>query len=192
GVAVVAVDSPRVEHALQVDQLVARPAQVVHHLLRASLHQRLPDPPRDVVERLVPCDALPLAAAALAGTSHRIADALGIGDLGERGRPLGAVAAAAAGVDGVAFEFLDSSRRPVHVGEQAAGRLAVEADGRNQAVTALDLPWPRDGVVLLPIVPALRRRITGEAFGDGQLARAGVQWLGDRPLYRDVCRPRIN
>jgi len=173
-VAVVAVDSPGVEDALQVDQLVAGPAEVIHHFLRPPLDQRLPDPARDVVERLVPRDALPLAAATLARAPHRITDALGIVDLVERGRALRTVAAAAAGMDGIALELLDSARGLVDVGEQPARRLAVEADGRNQAIATLDLPRPRDGVVLLPVVPALHRRIAGEALGDGQLARTGM------------------
>src|SRR5262249_50320512 len=174
GVAVVAVDPPRVEDALQVDQLVARPAEGGHHLLRPSLDERPADAAGDVVEGLVPRHALPLAARPVALSPERVADARRIVDLVERGRALGAVAAAAAGMNGVALELLDSSRRPVHVGEQAARGLAVEADGRNQAVTTLDLPRPRDGVVLLPVVPALRRRITREAVGDGKLARAGM------------------
>jgi hypothetical protein len=65
-VAVVAVDAPGVEDALQVDQLVARPAEVVHHLLLPSLDERLADAPADVVEHLVPRHALPLPAAARA------------------------------------------------------------------------------------------------------------------------------
>src|SRR5439155_1366114 len=80
----------------------------------------------------VPRDALPLAGATLARAPHRITDALGIVDLVERGRALGAVAAAAAGMDGIALELLDSARGLVDVGEQPARRLAVEADGRNQ------------------------------------------------------------
>src|SRR3989442_7041915 len=169
---------------LQIDQLVARPAEVVHHFLRPPLHQGLADPARDVIERLVPRDALPLPAGALALAPDGVADAFGVLDLVQRGGALGAVAATTAGMNGIALELLDAARRLVDVGEQPARGFAVEADGRDQAVAALDLPRPGDGVVLFPILPALRRWIAGQAVGGGQLARRGMQGLGDRSLHR--------
>src|SRR5207245_9967294 len=171
GVAVVAVDAPRVEDALQIDELVAGPTEVVHHLALAALDERLADPPRDVVEHLVPADALPLAAAPRSLAPQRREDALRVLDLVERGRALRAVAPAAARVHGVALELLDRERVLIDVGQQPAGRLAVEADRRDQRVAPRHLAGPRDRIELLPVAPALDRRIGGERGGRRELAR---------------------
>src|SRR5262249_57526249 len=101
-VAVVAVDAPRVEHPLEIDQLVARAAEVIHDLLRPALDERLPDAPRDIVEHLVPGDALPIAATALALAPQRIADALRVVHLIHRGHPLAPLPPAPARVDCIA------------------------------------------------------------------------------------------
>src|SRR5690349_5111499 len=106
GVAVVTVDAPGMEHALQIDELVPRTPEVIHDFLLASLDERLPNAAGDVVEHLVPRHALPLAAAARARPSKRIKDALGVLHLIERGRTLRAVAAATARVNRVALELL--------------------------------------------------------------------------------------
>src|SRR5262249_42002952 len=170
GVAVVAVDAPGVEDALEVDELVAGPAEVVHDLALPSLHQRLPDALPDVVEHLVPRDALPAPSTARADAAQRIADALGIGHLVQRRRAFGAIASAAAGMRRVAFELLDREGLAVDVGEELAARFAVEADRRDQRVAPLDLLGPGDRVVLFPVVPALDGRIALEAaLGGGEL-----------------------
>ena len=52
---VVAVDAPRLEHPLGV-AVLARPADVVHDLVVAVLHDRPPDAVADLVERLIPGD----------------------------------------------------------------------------------------------------------------------------------------
>src|SRR4029453_10129043 len=102
----------------------------------------LPDASRDVVERLIPGHALPLPFPAGARPPERVEDALGIGDLIQRGGTLGAVPAAAARMRGIALELLDLQRLLVHVGEEPAGRLAVEADGGDERVLALHLARP--------------------------------------------------
>src|SRR4029077_16439173 len=112
----------------------------------------LPDAAGHVVQYLVPRHALPLSRAPLALAPQRIEDALGIRDLVEGGRALGAVAAAAARMHRVALELLDLEGRRVHVGQQPAAGLAVEADGRDQRVAPLHLARPRLGVELLPVV----------------------------------------
>src|SRR4030095_5429135 len=130
-------------------QLVAGAAEVIHDLLRPALDDGLADAAADVVEHLVPGHALPLATAALAHTPQRIANALGVLDRVQRGRALGAVAAAAARVHRVALELLDLQRLLIDVGEQAARRLAVEADRRDERVATLDLLGPGDRIVFL-------------------------------------------
>src|SRR2546426_8818720 len=191
GVAVVAVDPPRVEHALQVDELVSGTAEVIHDFLLPALDERLADPSRDVVERVVPRYALPSTAAARPLAAHRIEDALGILHLIEGGGTLGAVAAAAARMHRVALELLDLQRVLVDVREEAARRLAVEADGRDQLVAPRDLLRPRDGIELLPVVPALDGRIRGQpALARREVAGDGMQRLGDRPIHLSPSLPR--
>src|SRR5205085_5249736 len=151
-VLVVPVDAPRREDALGV-AVLARPADVVHHLVLAPLGARLADTPRDVVERLVPGDALEAVLAALADALHRVEDAVGIGDLVERRRSLRAVPPARAGVLRVPLELPDLERLLVHVREEPARGLAVEAPRRDEHVAPLDALAPRGLVHLPPVVP---------------------------------------
>src|SRR5262245_21082368 len=163
GVRVVPVDPPGVHDALVVNELVAGPADVVHDLVAAALLERLPDARGDVVERLVPADALPLAPAPGPNALHRVAKALGILDLVQGVRPLRAVPAAAARVLGVPLELLNRQAVLVDVGQQPAGSLAVEADGGNQPKPAANAPRPGLRVVLLPVLPALDGWVACEA-----------------------------
>src|SRR5262249_39101230 len=182
GVAVVAVDAPGMEHALQIDELMARTAAVIHGLLGAPLDEGLPKKSGDIVEHFVPRHALPLAAAARPRAAHRIEDALGILDLIQRRGPLRAVAAPAARVHRVALELLDAQCLLVDVREQPARGLAVEADGGNELVAPRNLSRPRDGIELLPIVPALDGRVRGEtSLARYEVARHGMQRLRARP-----------
>ena len=136
GVRVVAVDAPAGEHALG-EAVLAGPADVVHDVVGPALDDRAPDPRRDVGQRVVPRHLDPAALAALAGALERRQDAIGVGHLVERRRPLGAVASARGGVLGVALELSDLERVAIDVREQAARRLAVEAGRRHQQVPAL-------------------------------------------------------
>src|SRR6266403_1867313 len=189
GVAVVTVDPPRVKHALQVDELVPGPAQVIHDFLGPTLDEGLPNAAGDIVERVVPGHALPLPGTPGALAAHRVEDALGILDLIQGGRALGAVATAAARMHGVALELLDLQRLLVDVREQAAGGLAVEADGRDQLVASRNFLRPRDGIELLPVVPALDGRIGGQpALARCEVARHRMQRLRARPVHRP---PRV-
>jgi len=65
---------------------------VDHDLVLPLLDDRGAQPRGDPVERLVPADTLPLAAAARADPLERVEDAVGVGDLVDRRRALGAVA----------------------------------------------------------------------------------------------------
>ena len=75
-------------------------------------------------------------------------------------------------MDRVALELLDFQRLFIYVGQQAAGTLAIEADGRDQHIAPRYLLGPGFGVILNPVVPFLDGGVVGETFGDG----AG--WLG--------------
>ena len=141
GVRVVRVNAPRLKDPVNV-AVGPRSPDVVHDFIAASLDDRFADAPADVVEYRVPRDAFPLALAALARAFQRIQNAFGVGDLIVSRRPFGAVAAARTGMRGVAFELADLQRLFVEVREQAAARLAIEADGWHEHVMLFDALGP--------------------------------------------------
>src|SRR5262249_1511881 len=181
GVAVVAGAAPRVEGALGVDQFVPGAARVIHDLLLPSLEEGCTNAAADIVQHLVPGDTLPLTTPARAGTAKRIKDALGVLHLVQGGWSLGAVPPAAPRMLGIALELLDLERLLVHVGEQAAPGLAVEANGGHQAVAPGDTARPGARIELLPIAPAIDGRIAIEtARGRIEVARVRVKRLRRR------------
>src|SRR5262249_24086734 len=115
-----------------------------------------------IVQHLIPTDALPFAFAAFTGTLQGIKNAIGIGNLVERRRPFGAIASAAPGILGIAFELLDCSRLFVDVRQQPARRFAFEACRRHQLVMALLALRPGLRIELSPIIPAFLWREGGE------------------------------
>ena len=163
GVAVVAVDAPGMKNSLMIEQLVTRPADVIHALVAALFLKRLAHPRCDVIENHIPSDALPLPFAALTRAPQRIANALRIVDLVQRRRPLGAVAPAAAGMLRITFEAANPVGVLLDESQEAACRFAVETDRRNDPAVFLNFSRPLRGVVLDPVVPFFHRRIAGEA-----------------------------
>ena len=117
GVAVVTVDAPCVEDALEIDELVPGPPEVIHDLLRPVLDEGPADTPGHVVEHLVPRDPLPAPPPRFPVRRKRVANPLRVIHLVEGRRTLGAVAAAAPGVRRIALELLDAQGLPVDVGE---------------------------------------------------------------------------
>src|SRR4029450_8166587 len=81
-----------------------------------------------------------------------------------RAGALGDVPAAAPGMRGVALELLDLERAPVHIREQPARGLAVEADRREERVLRVHAPGPRARVELVPAVPERGGRIAMQAL----------------------------
>src|SRR6476646_10657582 len=154
-VTVVAVDAPALQHAIDV-AVLAGPADVVYHLVPPVLLNRLADPAADVFELLVPRDARPAAVAARAAALERIENAIWIFELIGRDDALGARAAARPGVDRVALDLANVEGLLVDVGENAARRLAVEADARNDPVAPAFLLRPAGGLEVHVVVP-LRR-----------------------------------
>ena len=122
----------------------------------------------------LPVDPLELAGAPRTAALERVQDALGILHLVQRRRPFGAGAATAAGMHRVAFELLDLAGRLVDVGQQPAGRLAVEADRRHAAVVALDALRPGRRVEFRPVVPLLGVRTDRQLPGASHVAAAFV------------------
>src|SRR6187549_1658754 len=95
-------------------------------------------------------------------------DPLGIVDLRQRRRSLGAVAAPARRMRRVALEFGDLPGVLVDVGKEATARLAVEARRRDEAVMARRLVTvcPTLGVQFRPVVPTIGGRIVRQLCHD--------------------------
>src|SRR5512132_2581795 len=138
GVAVVPVDAPGVRNPLMIEQLMARPADVIHDLVASIFFQRFTHPCRDVVENFIPAHSFPFSFSPLSHPFQGITNALGVGDLIECRRPFGTVASAAAGMLGIAFKSSDAHRFLVDETEETARRLAVKTDRRNNLITLLD------------------------------------------------------
>src|SRR4029079_9544021 len=112
GVAVMAVDAPRLQHAVRV-AVFAGTADVIHDFVPPVFDDRRADPRRDLVQRLVPGHLQPPPAAAFAVALQRIQDAIRILQLVAGDYALGTGAAAAAGMDRVAFNL--ANREPLLV-----------------------------------------------------------------------------
>ncbi len=161
GMRVVAVDPPGGEHPLG-EAVLARAADVVHDLVLAPVADRLRDPPGDVVERLVPGDRfhlpLPRSPSRFRGKRMRSGSWIWLSVAG----PLAQFRPREPGCSGLPSNLRISPRLAIDVGEETAGRLAVEAGRRHQPVALLDPLRPRLRVELDPVVPALLRRIGAE------------------------------
>ena len=131
GVAIVSVNTPRVQHALVVYKLMARTPNVIHDFVLASFPQSQPNAGSEVVENFIPADAFPFSFSALAGSPQGIQNAFRIVDLVDGRRALGAIAAAAAGVRRIAFKLLHLHFFFVDIGQQSARGFTIEADGGN-------------------------------------------------------------
>jgi len=151
-VAVVSVEAPGLQDAIDV-AVFAGPPDVIHQLVTAFFHDGASNAPADVRERLVPGDALPLAVAAGALALERIENPIGILELVGRDDALGARAAAAARVYRVAFDLADLERLLVDIREDAARRLTVEADARNDPVLPTLFLRPALRLEVLVVVP---------------------------------------
>ena len=153
-VAVVAIHAPRGEHAFGVP-VFARAADVIHHLVRLARLDRAADAAGEIVERLVPRDALPLPFTARSRAFQRKEDAFRIRDLVERRRSLRAIPPATSRVVGISLELADLFRLLIDVRQESARGLAVEARRRHEAVVSSALD---------PIVPPLDGRKRGESL----------------------------
>src|ERR1019366_7448095 len=115
---------------------------MVYDFVVPSFDKSLSDSRSQIIEHLVPAHTLPFSLAALASALERMEYSLRVVGLVDRRRTPGAVAATAAGMLGIAFEFANLERILVNVGEQAASRFAVETYRRNDRIAALDLARP--------------------------------------------------
>src|SRR3970040_1104946 len=87
---------------------MAGPADVIHDLVAPFFLKRFAHPRRDIVEHFVPTDTLPFTLTSFADALQGITYAIGIGDLVERRRSLGAIAATTAGMLRIALEAADT------------------------------------------------------------------------------------
>ena len=110
---VVGVHTPGLQHPHR-EVVLAGSANVIHDLVVALLAQGLADAFADVRHRLLPGDLLPLAPTARPLALQGFQDALGVIDLIDRRRTLGAKASTRSRVERVAFKFGNVSRRLVN------------------------------------------------------------------------------
>src|SRR5579864_2091897 len=172
--AVVAVNSPRMQHALVVNELVSGTAHVVHDLVFTAFLKRIANATAQIIQDFVPTHALPLPFTTLPCPAQWIEDALRIVDLIDGGRPFGAVASAAAGMRRIAFKLLHLHLLFIYISQQAAGSFTVEADGRDQRIVFLNSSGPLRGIVFSPVLPAAGWRKTGK-FLRLQLLRCRIE-----------------
>src|SRR4029078_5023406 len=185
GVAVVTVDAPRLQDAVGVT-IFAGTADVVHDFVPPAFDDRRADLRRHLVQRFVPRHLLPSAAAALAVALQRIQDAIRIFELVRRDDALGAGAAAAARVNGIAFDFADGEALLVDVGEDAARRLTVETDARNDPVAAPFLLRPALRLVIDVVVPRRWIRMRTELRISHE---SGTLWPAATQMYSHAKLP---
>src|SRR5947209_2300569 len=126
GVRVVAVDAPGLQGAIH-DEVVTRPSDVIHNFFAAALLKRLANAGAERFQHLVPRSTLPVSTSSRAGALHGIEDAIGIMNLIDGCRALGAEASAAGGVLGIAFELGDLPGFFVDVSQHSASGFAIEA-----------------------------------------------------------------
>src|ERR1700691_893696 len=141
---------------------MARAAHVVHDLFATIFLKGLPDARAESLEHLIPRSPSPFPTAPRPRTLHRIKDAIGIMNLRDRCRPLGAKASAACGVFGIAFKLRDLSVFFIDIREKSARRFAIEADRRNKLIMPLNTTRPGFGIILNPVIPLLNRRVRRE------------------------------
>src|SRR5215510_729387 len=174
------VDAPGVQDPLVIKQLVARTADMIHDLVAPILFKRFAYPCRDIVQSFVPTHALPLSFSPLSNSLQRITNALGIGYLVQCRRPFRAVASAAPGMFGIAFESPDPQRFLVDETDKTARRLAVKTDRRNDLIMLLDFSWPMRRVVFDPIIPLFHGRIARQPAGSFQ---SQSRWMKRLPGF---------
>src|SRR5262249_42840312 len=162
GVRVMPVDAPRLQDAIDV-AVVSGAAYVIDDFVAAVLNQRAANFCCERVEHFIPSRSFPLSFAARPDAFQREENAFGIVKLIDRGRTLGAVASARAGMQRIAFEFADLTGVLIDVGEQSASGFTVEAGSWHKRVTPFDFIGPAFGVVFGPIVPAIDRWVACEA-----------------------------
>src|SRR4029434_1604908 len=140
---------------------MARPADVIHDLVASIFFQRFAHACRDVVENFIPAHSFPFSFSPLSHPLQGITNALGIGDLIERRRPLCAIASSAAGVLRVAFESANAQRFLVDETEEAVRGFTVKTDRRSDLTTLLYFSRPMGRIVFDPIVPLCHGWIAG-------------------------------
>ena len=175
GMAVVAIHTPRAQHALHV-AVVPRASDMIHHLVTSPLDNRGTNLGGERIQHFIPGRALPLALTALADALQGVQDTFWIVDLVDSRGTFGAVAPATPRVERVALQLLDPPALLVHVGQQPARRLTIEADRGDDLVVPLHFARPRLRIVFHPIPPLLRWWTRGQVAYSHRLA-AGSDML---------------
>jgi hypothetical protein len=127
----VAVNSPGSENAF-CETIFARPPDVIHDLMTAVFHDRFANARGENVENFVPRCLFPFPFTAFTRAFQWIENAIGIGDLVERCRALGAVSPARARVFRIAFELLYFTGDFIDVSQQPTRGFAIETGCGNK------------------------------------------------------------
>src|SRR5687767_15832857 len=114
-----------------IEQLVTRPADVIHDFVASFFLKRLSHTSGDVIENVVPRGPLPFAFASLPDPLERIFKTLRISHLIERCRALGAISSPAARMFRITFEPSNTVAVFLDDRDQTASRLAIKTDSRN-------------------------------------------------------------
>src|SRR5688572_26769477 len=160
-----------------IEQLVTRPADVIHDFVASFFLKRLAHPSGDVIENLVPRHPFPFAFASPADPLERIFNALRISHLIERCRALGAISSPATRVLRITFKPSNTVAVFLDDRDQTASRLAVKTDSWNDPAVLLYFSWPMGGVVFHPVVPFFDSRKIGQATTAGfEVCCNRVKW----------------
>src|ERR1051326_848383 len=186
-VRVVAVDSPGGENPFG-EAIFAGATDVIHDFVATIFYDGFTDSRGEIIQNLVPTDALPFSFAAFSTPLERIQNSIRIVDLIERRRALCAITSARSRVLRIPFELLNLIGVLIDVGKQTARRLAIETSRRHQLIVPLLTPRPCLGIQLSPIIPALpgrkRREMNARRAGIGGLVG---QWSFFSSAIRDVA-----
>src|ERR1041384_1953846 len=148
-------------------------SNVIHDFVAPLFQQRFSYAAGNVIESLIPGDALPLSGAALADALQRITNPLGIIDLIECRGSLGAISAPTAGMLRIPLETPDTSGVLFNESQKPACSFTIEANRRNDMAVFFDFTRPLRRVVLDPIIPLFHRRIARQSARE--CLRVGIQ-----------------
>src|ERR1044071_2567340 len=100
------VDSPRRENSFR-ESILAGAPDVIHDFAAAIFNNRFANSCSQIVEDLVPTYAFPISCTTFPDAFERIENSIGIVDLIQRRRPLGAIASARSRIFRIALELLN-------------------------------------------------------------------------------------
>src|SRR6185437_7859187 len=154
---------------------MAGPSNMIHDFIAPLFQQGFSHAAGNVIESFIPRDALPLSCAARADALERVTNPLGIVDLIEGSRSLGAISAPTPGMLRVALETPDMPGVLFNESQKATCSFTIEANRRNDVAMFFDFTRPLRSVVFDPILPLFHRRIARQSARSIEYLRVGIQ-----------------